>query len=114
MRDGSRIGCEAGAQGGEIGQALGGEFDGQTFGELGLAAAVMGQREQVDGDAAGLPFRKRGAQGLEGVPVGCAREEPVAVDEVEQRHRLAPEGVDDVVVVDDLIVPSVRMSPAPR
>ncbi|KTS04289.1 hypothetical protein SB2_13570 [Methylobacterium radiotolerans] len=39
VRDGSRIGCEAGAQGGEIGQALGGEFDGQTFGELGLAAA---------------------------------------------------------------------------
>ncbi len=76
--------------------------------------AVMGEREEVDGDAAGLSLGKRGTQGLEGVPIGWAREEPVAVDEVEQRHRLAPEGVDDVVVVDDLIVPSVRMSPPPR
>ena len=72
----------------------------------------MGKREQVDGDAASLPLRKRGAQRLEGVAIRLPREEAVAVDEVEQRHRLAPQGVDDVVVVHDLIVSPARKRPA--
>ncbi len=78
MGNGRRIGGEASAQGGEIGQALGGEVDRQALGEFGLAAPVMSEREEIDGDAAGLSLGKRGTQGLEGVPVGWAWEEAVA------------------------------------
>ena len=55
---------------------------------------------------------RRSTQGIEGPPVGLAREQPVAIDEVEQRHGLAAQGMDDVVVVDDLVVPAVADGPA--
>ena len=48
------------------------------------------------------------AQRLEGALVGRTREELVAVDQVEQRHRLAAQGVDDVAVVDDVTALAVR------
>src|SRR4051794_12627314 len=51
---------------------------------------------------------------LEGVPIGLSREELVPVDEVEERHRLAAQRVDDVTVVDDLIVSAIRVRPPAR
>ena len=114
MGDGRRIGGEAGLQGGDVREPSGGVVGGEALGQLGLATAVVGEREQVDGDPAGLSFGQRGPQRLEGVPVGVAGEELVAVDEVEERHRLAAKRVDDVAVVHDLVVPAVREGPSAR
>jgi len=47
-------------------------------------------------------------QEFEGAAVGVAREELGAIDEVQQRHRLAAQAVDDVAVVDDMPVLAVR------
>ena len=49
----------------------------------------MGERQQVDGDAAGPGVGQRGAQRLEGASVGRAGEQAVAVGQAEQRHGLA-------------------------
>ena len=110
----SRIRREAGAQGRDVGQAAGLRDRPPGSGQLGLAAALVGERQQVDHDPAGLPLRQGFPERLEGAPVGLAREELVAVDEVEQRHRLAAQRVDDVTVVDDLVVPAVRVRPPAR
>jgi hypothetical protein len=45
--------CEAGAQGGEVRQATLVQLRRQGRGELGLAAAVVGQRQERDHGAAG-------------------------------------------------------------
>ncbi len=60
--------------------------------------------EQLDHDAAGLPLGQSLEQSIEGSPVCLARKELVAIDQVQQRHRLAAQGMDDVPVVDDLVV----------
>src|SRR5260370_32815055 len=43
-----------------------------------------------------------GQQRLEGALIGTAREELLAIDQVEQSHRLAAQGMDDMPVIDDL------------
>ena len=45
-----------------------------------------------------------GQQRLEGAGIGAAREQLVAIDQIEQRHRLAAQRMDDVPVVDDVAV----------
>jgi hypothetical protein len=73
----------------------------------------MGEGEELDSRAAGQAVGQAGAQGLESAGVGRPGEEFVAVDQPEQRHRLAAERVDDVPVVDHMAVPAVGMrSPA--
>ena len=49
-------------------------------------------------------------QGFEGLAIFLAREELVAINEAAERHRLFAQGMDDVVVVDDLIVPPVGVA----
>ena len=52
-------------------------------------------------------------QRLEGAPVCIAREHLVAVDQVAQRHGFAPQGINDVPVIDDMAAAAVsRPSPA--
>ncbi len=69
----------------------------------------MREREQADHDAASPLLGLLGLQGLEGAGIGGPREELVAVDEVEQRHRLAAQGVDDMMVVDHVAALAVRL-----
>ena len=109
MRHAARIGSEVSAQERQVGEPVGVQLGGETLGEFGLATALMREREQVDHEAACLLLGQLLEEGVEGSAIGFAREEPVAVDEVEERHRLAAQGMDHVPVIDDLIVLAVRM-----
>jgi hypothetical protein len=51
-------------------------------------------------------------QPVEGAPIRLAWEQLLAVDEVQQRHRLLAQGVDDVPIIDDMAVLAVRARPA--
>ena len=73
----------------------------------------MSQRQQPDHRAARLLFTTTGQQRFEGAPVGAAREELLTIDQIEQGHRLAAQGMDDVPVIDDMRVFAAGMrSPA--
>ena len=77
----------------------------------------MRQRQQPDHDPTGLTRRLRGDQRLPSAAECGPREQLIAIDQVEQRHRLAPESVDDVAVVDDVggaAMPGAARSPAAR
>ena len=69
----------------------------------------MGQRQQPDHGSAGPLLGVGGQQRLEGALIGAAREELLTVDQIEQRHRLATQSVDDVPVIDDVAVLAARM-----
>ena len=71
-------------------------------GEFGLAAALMGERQEIDHQPAGRLFWDLFEQPVEGLAIGVAREELVAVDEIEQRHGFAPQGVDHMAIIDDM------------
>ena len=45
-----------------------------------------------------------GQQRLEGAGIGAAREQLIAIDQIEQRHRLLAQRMDDVMIVDDVAV----------
>ncbi len=62
----------------------------------------MGQRQEIDHQPAGWFLGDPFEQPVEGPPIGVAREELVAVDEIEERHGLAPQGMDDVAIIDDM------------
>ncbi|MBM7487973.1 hypothetical protein ACVWWI_006479 [Bradyrhizobium sp. USDA 3686] len=79
-----------------------------------LAPAFMGRCEQIDHDPAGFPVRQPLAQAIEGSAIGIAPEQPITVDEVEQCHWLAPQGMDHAPIIDDLIVLAVGMRPPTR
>ena len=64
----------------------------------------MGKRQQAHHGAAGMLLAPLGEQRLEGARVSAAREQLVAIDQVEERHRLLAQRVDDVTVVDDVSV----------
>src|SRR4051812_50051116 len=59
----------------------------------------MGKGQQADHGAAGGARITGGKQVLPGGAVGGAREQRVTIDQVEQRHRLAAQAVDDVAGV---------------
>lgn len=48
------------------------------------------------------PSQARLNEPIEGAPIGVAGEQSVAIDQVEERHRLAAQGVDDVAIIDDM------------
>ena len=76
-------------------------------GEFGLAGTIMGERQQPDhGAARPLLARLRQAAPRRRA-ISVAREELLAIDQVEQRHRLAAQGVDDVAVIDDMAMLAV-------
>ena len=55
---------------------------GEVLGKFALAASVMGQRQQLDHDLAGLLVGKLVYEGIEGSAVFLPGEELVAVDEI--------------------------------
>ena len=68
----------------------------------------MGERQQADHDRAGTAFLTLLAQRFEGPGIGRTREQLVTVDQVEQRHRLPAQGMDDMAVVDDVAALALR------
>ena len=70
--------------------------------EFGLAAALMGQRQKIDHQTARRLFRDLFEQPVKGQAIGVAGKQLVAIDEIEQRHGFAPQGVDHVAIVDDM------------
>jgi len=114
--NGGGIGRKASAEAIEIGQSTGIEFSVDDLGEFGLADAIMGQRQQPDHGAARSLFTIARQQPLEGALIGAAREELVAIDQVEQGHGLAAQGMDDVSVIDDvpMLAVGVRVATAQR
>src|SRR5277367_713466 len=80
--------------------------------EFGLAGAFMREREKADHGATGRPLARAREQGLERQSERPAREELVAVDQIEQRHRLAAQRMDDVPIVDDMAVFAAQLGAA--
>ena len=64
----------------------------------------MSECQQPDHGAAGLLLAVTGKQRLEGALIGAAREQLLTIDQVEQGHWLAAQGMDDVPVIDDVAV----------
>ena len=85
LRQRRRVGREAQAQRGDLGQRAGVERLGDGAGEIGLAAALVGEEERLDDEPAGLRLGQRGRRRLEEPAVGLSGEELVAVDEPRQR-----------------------------
>src|SRR5690348_11268230 len=61
----------------------------------------MGERQQSDDRAARLLLAVTGQQCFEGALIGAAREELLTIDQIEQGHWLAAQGMDDVPVIDE-------------
>ena len=61
----------------------------QREGEFGLAGALEREREKADHGAASWSLAETGEQGVERQGEGSAGEELIAIDQIEQRHRLA-------------------------
>jgi Enoyl-CoA hydratase/isomerase len=103
-RDGwrDRVGTEALAQAVEVGKFTGREVSVDDRGQLRLACAVVRERKQTHHSAAGMFVAALGQQLLESPHKGATWEQLVAIDQVEKRHRLAPQGMDDVSVIDDM------------
>ncbi len=72
----------------------------------------MCQCQKLDGDLA-LLVGKMVDKGLESCAVILTREELAAINEAAERPRLFAQGMDDVVVVDDLVVPTVSVAASP-
>ena len=64
----------------------------------------MRERKQTDHRMAGLLLAPTGQQRRERAGVGLAREQLIAIDQVEQRHRLLAQRMDDVPIVDHMAV----------
>jgi hypothetical protein len=88
----------------EVGQPAGVEIDLDRVSELSLAGAVMRERKQADHDPTSSLFGLSGQQRLERAGIGPAREQLIAVDQIEQCHRLLAQCMDDVMVVDHMTV----------
>ena len=108
MGDRGWVGAEAGPQLVEVRQQAGLEDFGQAARQFGLAATLVRQGQQGHRGAAGFALRPGRQEGVKGLPIGLAREQLVAIDEAEQGHRLAPQGMDHVVVADDAVVAAAR------
>lgn len=102
-----------GGQPSEVGQLAGAQVGGELIGEFGLAAALVRHRKEIDHEPASSPVRQSFAQAIENSAVAIAREQSITVDEIEQRHWLAPQGMDHVPI-DDLVVLAVWMRPPTR
>ena len=83
----------------------------QREGEFSLAGALERERENPDHGAASWSLTETGEQGLERQGEGSAGEELVAIDQIEQRHRFAAQGMDDVTIVDDMTMFAIRLGP---
>ena len=77
----------------------------------------MGEEQQIDHAATGIPARQVALQDLPGFGIFGAEEQVVAVDRVAQSLRFAAQSMDDMVVIDDMnavpVVPSSRRPVVP-
>src|ERR1700736_728967 len=71
----------------------------------------MSERQQPDHSAVRLLLAVAGEQRFEGALIGAAREELLTIDQIEQGHWLAAQGMDDVPVIDDVAMLSAGMRP---
>ena len=85
---------EAFDQRSEIGKDAVVESHLQRDGEFGLAGALERERENPDHGAASWSLAETGEQGVERQGEGSAGEELIAIDQIEQRHGLAAQGMD--------------------
>src|ERR1700719_4840386 len=76
----------------------------------------MSERKQADHCPAGLLLALLGQQRLEGGRISAAWEQLIAIDQIEQRHRLLAQGMNDVMIVDDVAVlaAALRRPTAPQ
>ena len=71
----------------------------------------MGQCQKLDRHLAGASVVTVLPQGIEQTFVSCTREEPIAIDEVDESHRLAPQSMNDVPIINDMPALAVRHRP---
>src|SRR5215813_7268184 len=93
--NGGRMRREASAERIEVRQSSGIELGIDSPSELGFAGTIMSERQQSDDRAARLLLAVTGQQCFEGAPIGAAREELLTIDQIEQGHWLAAQGMDD-------------------
>src|SRR5215467_4405420 len=111
--NGSRMRREASAERIEIRQSSSIELGIDSPSELGFAGTIMSKRQQSDDCAARLLLAVTGQQCFEGALIGAAREELLTIDQVEQGHWFAAQGMDDVPIIDYMTVFAAGMrSPA--
>ena len=104
-----RIGSEVCLERFQFRQFTGLEQVGKPCGQRGLAAAIVGQSQQPDHAPAGFALIEGIEQRIEGAAVGVAREQLIAVDDMQQGHRLAAQGMDEMVIVDHVATAPVAM-----
>ena len=76
-----------------------------------LAGAIVRQCQQTDHGATGIARRLRGNQPVPGMTVCITREQLIAVDQMQQRHWLATQGMDDVTIINHMAA-SAAIGPA--
>ena len=86
----------------KIGQPARVDLGGERIGKFGFAGPFMREGEQPNDGATGFLLRFCGDQRVEGARIGGTREELVAIDKAEKRHRLLFGRMNDVPVVDDM------------
>ena len=83
--------------------------------EFRLAGTFVCERQKTNHGAARWSLADSSEQSVERKGVGAARKELVAIDQIEQRHWLAAQGMNDMAIVDDMAMFAVRQrSPAPQ
>ena len=65
-------------------------------------AALMSERQQPDHSSTGSAWRLFGGQHIPGAAVRLARKQLVAIDQIQQCHRLAAQCVDHVAIIDHI------------
>src|SRR3546814_5237130 len=74
----------------------------------------MREAKKLDHCPARDPFGEPLQQPIEHAPVGLAREELVAIDKIQQRHRFAPKRMDDMAIIDDMAMFAAAFGAAAR
>jgi len=80
--------------------------------QLNLAAAIMGERQQLDCQFARALVAHALVQRLVGACIGGVREQLIAVDQIVERHRLLAQRVDHVPIIDDVTALALRHRPS--
>ena len=107
-----QIGREAHTELLQVWQSIGGEVLGQQHGQLRLTSTLVSDTKQLDHEFAGATFGQPLAQIIEHVAVRLARPELISINQIQQRHRLATQRMDDVAIIDHMPVFSVPAGPA--
>src|SRR3546814_13299047 len=79
-----------------------------------LAGPLMREAKKLDHCPARDPFGEPLQQPIEPAPVGLAREELVAIDKIQQRHRFAPKRMDDMALIDAMAMFAAALGAAAR